>query len=212
MNPFRQKRPVAAKPHDHLEEGRGAEQSAARRPPPAEYLDRSLRPLPSGRRHESDDAAVRGRKGDRFIFRRLPGDRRDFTGHEGGEGRADRYPLLPRRMFLRPVPLPLRRRDRSGRIRVARELIRFVATDVFDYHRPSRCRLRVYLRSHGVPEARPGPFEETLRRLGKEHEARHLAALAASTGVADLSAIPDRRERERQTLRLLSEDTPAISQ
>ena len=53
MNPFRQKRPVAAKPHDHLEEGRGAEHAAARRPPPAEYLDRSLRPLPSGRRHES---------------------------------------------------------------------------------------------------------------------------------------------------------------
>jgi len=91
-------------------------------------------------------------------------------------------------------------------------LIRFVATDVFDYHRPSRCRLRVYLRAHGVEEAGPGPFEETLRRLGKKHEARHLRALAASTDVADLSAIEDRRERERETLRLLAEDTPAISQ
>jgi hypothetical protein len=30
--------------------------------------------------------------------------------------------------------------------------------------------------------------------------------------VADLSAIPDRRERERETLRLLSEGAPAISQ
>ena len=60
-------------------------------------------------------------------------------------------------------------------------MIRFVATDVFDYHRPSKCRLRVSLRAHGVEEARPGPFEETLRRLGKEHEARHLRALAAST-------------------------------
>jgi len=38
-------------------------------------------------------------------------------------------------------------------------MIRFVATDAFDYHRPSRCRLRVYLRAHGVEEARPGPFE-----------------------------------------------------
>jgi hypothetical protein len=58
-------------------------------------------------------------------------------------------------------------------------LIRFAATDVFDYHRPSRCRLRVYLRAHGVQEERPDPFEETLRRLGKEHEARDLEALAA---------------------------------
>src|SRR6266542_2148241 len=91
-------------------------------------------------------------------------------------------------------------------------LIRFVATDVFDYHLPSRCRLRVHLRAHGVAEARPGPFEATLRRLGKEHEARHLEALAASTDVADLSAIPDRRERERETRRLLSEGAPAISQ
>src|SRR5207249_1443658 len=77
-------------------------------------------------------------------------------------------------------------------------MIRFVATDVFDYHRPSKCRLRVHLRAHGIPEASPGPFEETLRRLGKEHEARHHRALAASTGVADLSVIPERRERERE--------------
>ena len=91
-------------------------------------------------------------------------------------------------------------------------MIRFVATDVFDYHRPSRRRLRVYLRAHGVEETRPGPFEETLRRLGKEHEAQHLRALAASTDVADLSAIEDRRERERETLRLLSQGAPAIYQ
>ncbi len=62
--------------------------------------------------------------------------------------------------------------------------MRFVATDVFDYNRPSKCRLRVYLRADRAEEARPGPFEETLRGLGKEHEARHLEALAASTGRA----------------------------
>jgi predicted RecB family nuclease len=91
-------------------------------------------------------------------------------------------------------------------------LIRFVATDVFDYHRPSRCRLRVYLRAHGATEAPPGPFEETLRRLGRLHEARDLAALTATTDVVDLSRVDDRRERERETLRLLSEGAPAIYQ
>jgi hypothetical protein len=44
---------------------------------------------------------------------------------------------------------------RAGRIRVPRELIRFVATDVFDYHRPSRCRLQappVRAKSHHHPD------------------------------------------------------------
>jgi hypothetical protein len=51
MKPFRQKRPVAAKLHDHLEEGGGASQPAAGRSPPPEDFDRSLLPLPRGRLH-----------------------------------------------------------------------------------------------------------------------------------------------------------------
>jgi predicted RecB family nuclease len=90
--------------------------------------------------------------------------------------------------------------------------MRFVATDVFDYHRPSKCGLRVYLRAQGAAEAPPSPFEETLRRLGRSHEARDLAALAATTDVVDLSRVDDRRERERETLRLLSEGAQAIYQ
>jgi len=87
-------------------------------------------------------------------------------------------------------------------------LIRFVATDVFDYHRPSRCRLRVYLRAHGVEEVRPGPFEETLRRLGKEHEASR--GPAASADVVDLSAIPDRRDGRRERGKMPSFARPAV--
>jgi len=90
--------------------------------------------------------------------------------------------------------------------------MRFVATDVFDYYRPSKCGLRVYLRAHGIEEAPTSPFEETLRKLGRAHEARHLATLAASGDVADVSRIDDRDERERETLRLLSEGAPVIYQ
>jgi predicted RecB family nuclease len=90
--------------------------------------------------------------------------------------------------------------------------MRFVATDVFDYHRPSKCGLRVYLRAQGAAEAPPGPFEETLRRLGRLHEAQDLAALTATADVIDLARVDDRRERERETLRLLSEGAEAIYQ
>jgi predicted RecB family nuclease len=73
-------------------------------------------------------------------------------------------------------------------------------------------RGRVYLHAQGAAEAPPSPFEETLRRLGRLHEARDLAALAATTNVIDLSRVDDRRERERETLRLLSEGAEAIYQ
>jgi hypothetical protein len=58
----------------------------------------------------------------------------------------------------------------------------------------------------------PRPVRGDAPTAGKGARGRHLRALAASTGVADLSAIPDRRERERETLRLLSEGYPAIYQ
>ena len=44
--------------------------------------------------------------------------------------------------------------------------MRFAVTDVNDYYRPEKCRLRVYLRHHGVEEAPPGPFQQVLRKLG----------------------------------------------
>lgn len=53
-------------------------------------------------------------------------------------------------------------------------LPRLVASGFFGYLRPSRCDLRVWLRKQGVAETPPGPFAETLMRLGLEHEVRHL--------------------------------------
>lgn len=58
--------------------------------------------------------------------------------------------------------------------------MRFRVVDVYDYYSPSECRLRVYLRHHGVEEAPPGEFQKLLRRLGEAHERRQLAILGAS--------------------------------
>jgi len=52
--------------------------------------------------------------------------------------------------------------------------MRLVATDFFSLYRPSECGLRVWLRAQGVEEAPPGPYDQVLRRLGIEHERRHL--------------------------------------
>jgi predicted RecB family nuclease len=71
--------------------------------------------------------------------------------------------------------------------------MRFKVTDVYDYYRPSECRLRVYLRHHRVEEGPPGPFQGTLRRLGQAHERRELATFG---DVVDLSALePDAKEQ-----------------
>ncbi|MGH9365622.1 MAG: TM0106 family RecB-like putative nuclease [Thermoanaerobaculia bacterium] len=86
--------------------------------------------------------------------------------------------------------------------------MRFTATDTYDYHRPSKCGLRVYLRHHDVEEAPPGPFVDVLRRLGERHEKGHLATLS---GVVDLSGLPQ-EERERRTLEEIRAGAPALYQ
>jgi hypothetical protein len=81
----------------------------------------------------------------------------------------------------------------------------FRAKDAYDYYRPSKCRLRVYLRHHDVEEAPPGPFQEVLRRLGERHDKNHLATLSGIVDLSDLS----QEERERRTLAEIRAGVPA---
>jgi predicted RecB family nuclease len=71
---------------------------------------------------------------------------------------------------------------------------RLRATDFFSLHRPSECRLRVWLRQQGADEAPPGPYAEVLMKLGAEHERRHLARFP---GHLDLGALPIAKRAER---------------
>ncbi|MEX1245062.1 MAG: TM0106 family RecB-like putative nuclease [Thermoanaerobaculia bacterium] len=88
--------------------------------------------------------------------------------------------------------------------------MRFKATDVYDYYRPSKCERRVALRARGEPEQETDTaFAELLRRLGSVHERGHLATLP---GVVDLSPPRDPEERERRTLEAIRDGAPAVFQ
>ena len=54
-------------------------------------------------------------------------------------------------------------------------MLRLTASDFYTYFRPSKCELRVYLKSIGMVEGPPGPFAEILFKLGDRHEKAHLA-------------------------------------
>jgi len=54
-------------------------------------------------------------------------------------------------------------------------MIRLTASDLYTYFRPSKCEARIYLKSIGMEEEPPGPFDEILFRLGERHEKAHLA-------------------------------------
>jgi predicted RecB family nuclease len=89
--------------------------------------------------------------------------------------------------------------------------MRFRASDVYDYYRPSKCGLRVALRHRGEPEDEGAetPFDRILQELGLRHERGHLATLP---GVLDLSHVEDKQEQERQTLAGIRFGVPAIYQ
>src|SRR3989442_1021906 len=55
--------------------------------------------------------------------------------------------------------------------------MRLSASVFYGLHRPSTCDLRVYLRSKGVEEGKPSPYEEVVIDLGQWHEKKHLASL-----------------------------------
>lgn len=87
--------------------------------------------------------------------------------------------------------------------------MRFKATDVYDFYKPSECERRVALRARDEPEQQTDTaFIELLRRLGHRHEESHLATLP---GIVDLSS-PDQAERERLTLEAIRDGAPAIYQ
>jgi hypothetical protein len=54
-------------------------------------------------------------------------------------------------------------------------MLRLTATDFYTYFCPSKCELRIYLKSIGMLEGPPGPFAEILFKLGDRHEKAHLA-------------------------------------
>lgn len=86
--------------------------------------------------------------------------------------------------------------------------MRITATDLYGYHRPSECDLRIYLRHKGEREDPAGPYEEVLWRLAERHERAHLATFPT---VLDLSA-GTREERERQTQEGVKGGAPVIYQ
>ena len=89
--------------------------------------------------------------------------------------------------------------------------MRFKATDIYDYYRPSECERRVALRARKEPEQETdSPFDKLLRNLGHLHEAAHLATLPA---VVDLNPdAHDQPTRERLTLESIRANAPAIYQ
>ena len=89
--------------------------------------------------------------------------------------------------------------------------MRFKATDIYDYYRPSECERRVALRARKEPEQETdSPFDQLLRNLGHRHEAAHLATLPA---VVDLNPdAHDQPTRERLTLESIRVNAPAIYQ
>ena len=89
--------------------------------------------------------------------------------------------------------------------------VRFKATDVFQYYKPSPCARRVSYIAHGIePEQRDDPFMELLRTLGERHEKTHVATFP---GILDLSFLKDDPdERERRTLAAIQDGVPAIYQ
>jgi predicted RecB family nuclease len=86
--------------------------------------------------------------------------------------------------------------------------MRLTASDIVTLYRPTLCPLRVYLRHQGVVGSEPGDFERVLQRLGKRHEAEHLAALGPHK---DLSAVPA-EQRVQRTAEAIRRRVPVIYQ
>ena len=70
--------------------------------------------------------------------------------------------------------------------------MRFKATDVFQYFKPSPCARRVSWIAHGFEqEEKDDPFMDLLCRLGERHEDAHVATFP---GILDLSPLKDNPE------------------
>jgi predicted RecB family nuclease len=92
--------------------------------------------------------------------------------------------------------------------------LRFTATDVYDFYKPTECARRVALRARDEPEPETATaFDKLLQTLGRRHEAAHLATLrnlCRDGDLLDLSTLKDNPlERERLTLEAIRSATPA---
>lgn len=78
--------------------------------------------------------------------------------------------------------------------------MKLTVSDIYTYHRPSKCGLRVTLKEKGIEGAAPGPYEQVLKRLGEEHERKHLASFPS---VVDLSSgtLDERIPRTKEAVR-----------
>ena len=87
-------------------------------------------------------------------------------------------------------------------------MLRLTATDFYTYFRPSKCELRIYLKSIGMLEGPPGLFAEILFRFGEQHEKAHLATFPE---YADLSE-GTIQERINRTKHEIQKGTPVLYQ
>ena len=86
--------------------------------------------------------------------------------------------------------------------------MRLTASDIHTHLCPSRCPRRVYLHAKGVEQAPPSPYDEVIKRLGKEHERACLDALPPAVDLSSGSP----QEREARTLAEITKGTPVIYQ
>lgn len=79
--------------------------------------------------------------------------------------------------------------------------MRVNASLIHSYLRPSQCDLRIYLLAKGEQPAPPGPYDEVLVRLGRRHEAAHLAGLGPYMDLSQ-GSLAERAERTQAAIGL----------
>lgn len=86
--------------------------------------------------------------------------------------------------------------------------LKITAQDFHALLMPSECSLRVWLWARNEPESEPGEFQQVLRRLGRRHEAAHLATIPK---VADMRSFAW-TERAQKTAELVASHANALYQ
>ena len=87
-------------------------------------------------------------------------------------------------------------------------MLRLTASDFYTYFHPSKCEVRIYLKSIGMEEGLPGPFDEVLFRLGKRHEETHLATFPIYADLREGTI----EERVIKTRHEIQKGTPVLYQ
>ena len=83
---------------------------------------------------------------------------------------------------------------------------RLTASDFVTLFRPSKCGNRVYLHETVGEAGSPSPYEQVLFRMGRNHEARHLATFPDYVDLSQGSY----EEREERTKECLRDGVPVI--